>query len=151
MNCGGEIDAPPAAEGRGFRWVPAWVGSLSVVAALMPPGLCPACWPAYLSIASSLGLGALATKGLLGPLVWLLLAAAVGPLAFYVRKHRCWWAGVWAALGMGLVAVARWQGGPLSMSLLGASILTGAAILAIRSRSAAARPVLIHIGPRPER
>ena len=105
------------------RWLPAWVGGIAAVAAVLPIGLCPACWPAYLSIASSLGLGTLAGKGLLGPLGWVLIALAVIPLGRYLWQRRDWEAGLAAAVGTVLILEARYLGDAPKVGILGAFIL----------------------------
>ena len=49
---------------------------------LLPKLMCPACWPAYAALLSSVGLGFLISTTYLLPLTVLFLAVAVGSLAF---------------------------------------------------------------------
>ena len=55
---------------------------------LLPKLMCPACWPAYASLLSSLGLGFLISTKYLLPLTALLLALCVGSLAFRASTRR---------------------------------------------------------------
>lgn len=55
----------------------------------MMPGIsCPACWPAYTGLLSSLGLGFVNYTPYLLPLTVLFLMIAVGALAFRAQKRR---------------------------------------------------------------
>jgi len=69
-----------------------WKSSLSMVpgigVSLLPVGLCPACWPAYVGLAGSLGLGFLLETKWLFPLMVVFLLLAVGALAFRARTHQ---------------------------------------------------------------
>jgi len=55
---------------------------------LLPIGACPACWPAYAGFLSSLGLGFLLDGLYLLPLLVMLLAFALGSLAYRARERR---------------------------------------------------------------
>ncbi len=69
-----------------------WRSSLAAVPgigfALLPKLACPACWPAYAGLVSSLGAGFLLDAAYLFPLTAVLLAAAVVALAFRARRRR---------------------------------------------------------------
>jgi len=56
--------------------------------ALLPKVACPACWPAYAGLLSSIGLGFLVSTRYLLPLTATFLAVAVGMLAFRANKMR---------------------------------------------------------------
>lgn len=56
--------------------------------ALLPKLACPACWPAYAGILSSLGLGFLIGTRWLLPLTAVFLAVAVGALAYRARARH---------------------------------------------------------------
>lgn len=56
--------------------------------ALLPKGLCPACWPAYGALLSALGLGFLMQDEFLLPLTIVFLALAVCALAYRARWRR---------------------------------------------------------------
>ncbi len=55
---------------------------------LLPVGACPACWPAYAGLLSSLGLGVLLDGYYLAPLLVVMLAASLGSLAYRARERR---------------------------------------------------------------
>jgi mercuric ion transport protein len=55
---------------------------------LLPKLICPLCWPAYAGLLSTLGLGFLISAVYLFPLTTVLLAVAVGSLAFRASSRR---------------------------------------------------------------
>jgi mercuric ion transport protein len=69
-----------------------WRSSLAMVpgigVALLPKVACPACWPAYAGVLSSLGLGFLMESRWLLPLTAVFLAVAIGALAFRAGRRR---------------------------------------------------------------
>lgn len=67
-----------------------------LLSGLLPVASCPACVPAYLSVLSSVGLGAVMERGVLLPLTGLFLGASVGSLAWGAKRRR----------GMGPAALA---------------------------------------------
>ncbi len=83
----------PGGAGGGRDAAARWTTSLAVVpavaAALIPSVTCPACWPAYAALLSSLGIGFLPTSKYLLPLT---LAAVAFVLAMFgwqaVRRRR---------------------------------------------------------------
>lgn len=70
-----------------------------VGASLLPKLACPACWPAYAGLMTSLGLGFVLETTWLLTITTLFLAACLG--ALFVQARR---ADQWAALVMGLIA-----------------------------------------------
>jgi hypothetical protein len=78
---------------------------------VLPKLVCPACWPAYAGLLSSIGLGFLISTTYLLPLTALFLALALGALAFRARKRRGYGPflfGVVAAVGI-LLGKFQWQ------------------------------------------
>ncbi len=68
---------------------------------LMPKLMCPACWPAYAGVLSSLGLGFLIGTTYLLPLTAGLLAMSTGTLAIRARQRRGYgpaWTGLVGAM-----------------------------------------------------
>jgi mercuric ion transport protein len=55
---------------------------------LLPKLLCPACWPAYAGLLSSVGLGFLVSTAYLLPLTIAFLALALAALVFRANKRR---------------------------------------------------------------
>lgn len=69
---------------------------------LLPKLMCPACWPAYAGILSSVGLGFLISAAYLLPITAVFLALAVGSLGFRAsRRHGLW--PFWIGLGSAIV------------------------------------------------
>ncbi|MGQ0658413.1 MAG: MerC family mercury resistance protein [Chromatiales bacterium] len=67
--------------------------------AFLPKLACPACWPAYAGLLSSVGLGFLLDAAYLIPLTAVFLVLAVGALAFRARTRRGY-----GPFGVGLAA-----------------------------------------------
>jgi len=69
-----------------------WKLSLAMLpgigAAFLPKVACPACWPAYAGVLSSVGLGFLLDTTYLLPLTAVFLAIAVGALAYRAKRRR---------------------------------------------------------------
>jgi len=69
-----------------------WRSSLATIPgiafAFLPKLACPACWPAYAGLLSSVGLGFLLDTAYLLPLTAVFLVLAVGALAFRARSRR---------------------------------------------------------------
>lgn len=81
--------AEPSASARSSS---GWRSSLAtlpgVAVAVLPKLACPACWPAYAGLLSSVGLGFLITTTYLFPLTAAFLILAVGALAFRAQTRR---------------------------------------------------------------
>ena len=77
-----------AAPGSKGQWQTVLGALPGVGLALLPKGLCPACWPAYAGVLSALGLGFLMETKYLLPLTALFLCVAVGSLAWNARWRR---------------------------------------------------------------
>jgi hypothetical protein len=92
------VGAPPLGSRDALRAkapvVPAGGGSLSVAAipavvvALLPKAMCPACWPAYAAVLSSLGLGFLMEDRYLLPITIAMLTLAVAAMLYRARSRR---------------------------------------------------------------
>jgi hypothetical protein len=78
----------PPAEAPASRGLGSGLALPGVVLALLPKGLCPACWPAYAAALSALGLGFLMQTRYLFPLTAVALALATAALAFRARLRR---------------------------------------------------------------
>ncbi len=72
--------------------VSGWRSSLAalpgILLAFLPKVACPACWPAYAGLLSSLGLGFLLKTEYLLPLMSVFLILAVGTLSFRARRRH---------------------------------------------------------------
>ena len=91
----------------------------SVIAFLLPLGKCPACWPAYAALLSSLGLGFLFYGQYLLPLTAVLAVGALSSLAYGAR--------------------ARHGYGPFSLALVGCLVAAAGKFLVLS-------PVLLGLG-----
>ena len=127
--------------GGEIRKISGWRGlAASVVgggAALLPVGVCPACWPAYAGLLSSLGLGFLLETAYLLPVVAGMLGLALLSLAYRAKSRHGYgpfWVGVLAA---GIALVGKFA---LSSNLtlyLGLALLVAASIWNAWRRKAA--------------
>ena len=80
-----------------------WRGVLAAVPAiglsLLPNVTCPACWPAYAGLLSSLGVPVLMNNAVLMPLTVLFMAVAVGSMAYRAKRRQGY-----GPFGVGVVA-----------------------------------------------
>ena len=87
----------------GTRSSSGWRSSLAtlpgIAFAFLPKLACPACWPAYAGLLSSVGLGFLLDTAWLFPLTAVFLILAMGALAFRARTRRGY-----GPFGVGLAA-----------------------------------------------
>ena len=109
---------PPAemiASALGRERRPGWRGLLSVVpgigASVLPVGVCPACWPAYAGLLSTLGLGFLLETRYLIPITAVLLVAALFSLGYRARSRHGY--------------------GPLALGALGTTVALGGKFLVL--------------------
>lgn len=84
----GEWEEPPRRSRRGGGWRSSLAALPGIGAALLPVGVCPACWPAYAGLLSTLGLGFLLNTTYLLPVTALFLLIALGALAFRAGTRR---------------------------------------------------------------
>lgn len=84
-------------------WKRGLLALLGVGVSMLPKLVCPACWPAYAGLLSSVGLGFLVSTAYLLPLTIGFLALALGALAFHASERRGYGPfvlGVFAASGV---------------------------------------------------
>lgn len=99
-----EKEAPPSSETAGggktgWRGIAATLPGIGL--ALLPKLICPACWPAYAGVLSSLGLGFVNYNPYLFPLTALFLSLAVASLGYRAKSrwgYRPFVLGIVAAL-----------------------------------------------------
>ncbi len=80
--------APEGAKGKATGWRSPLAVFPGIGASLLPVGVCPACWPAYAGLLSSLGFGFLFETAYLLPLTAIFLATAVAALAYKAGTRR---------------------------------------------------------------
>jgi hypothetical protein len=83
----GDVDAVPVA-GGGVGWRSSAATLPAICVSLLPKVACPACWPAYAGLLSSVGLGFVVEARYLLPLTAAFLSLALGALAFRARRRR---------------------------------------------------------------
>ncbi len=111
---------------------PGWKATSAVLPAfaiaLLPSITCPACWPAYAALLSSLGVGFLPTTPYLLPLTLVSLAIPLGVLAVLARRGYGYLPLVLGVAGALLLMVGRfaWESNPLLYSGLAALITASA-------------------------
>ena len=112
---------------RNFTWRRFIAVLPGMMVALLPKAVCPACWPVYAGLLSSLGLGFLLETVYLIPLTGALLGLALFALAFRATRRRGYlpfWLGI---LATGVLMVGKFV---LDSDL---SMYAGAALLMLAS------------------
>src|SRR5712691_8211298 len=92
---------------------------------MLPKLICPACWPAYAGLLSSIGLGFLISTAYLLPLTAAFLALALGALAFRAGKrhgHGPFLVGLVAAIGV-LLGKFVWGSNPTMYGAVGLLVI----------------------------
>lgn len=79
---------PPFAKHSSSGWRNFLATVPGIAFAFLPKLACPACWPAYAGLLSSIGLGFLLDTAYLFPLTAVFLVLAVGALGFRARTRR---------------------------------------------------------------
>lgn len=95
---------------------------------LIPKLICPACWPAYASIVSSLGLGFLVGTTYLLPLTAGLLAMTATTLAFRASHRRGYGPARAGSLGAILILLGKFRLDSVVTTSTGICLLVAAAI-----------------------
>ena len=86
------------------------IGVLPGIAfSLLPKLACPACWPAYAGLLSTLGLSFLLSTSYLIPLTGVFLLIAVTALAYRARTRRGYGPAVFGTLAAGVILVGKFQ------------------------------------------
>ncbi len=95
---------------------------------ILPKLACPACWPAYAGLLTSIGLGFLISAAYLLPLTAAFLVLAVGALGFRANKRHGY-----GPLSIGLVAASGvllgkflWESNLTMYSALGVLVISSA-------------------------
>jgi mercuric ion transport protein len=112
----------------GSTWKQTLVAVPGVGLSLMPKLICPACWPAYASIVSSLGLGFLVGTTYLLPMTAGLLAMTAGTLAFRARQRRGYGPAWTGSIGAALILLGKFQLDSIITMYTGIGVLLTAAI-----------------------
>ena len=115
--------APGGAAARALAAAP------GVVLALLPKGMCPACWPAYAAVLSALGLGFLMQDRYLLPLTAAFLVLATAALGYRAEARRGYGPAIVGGLsGLGLLLGKFVLDGPPAAAYLAVGVFTIAAL-----------------------
>lgn len=112
---------------------PGWMSSVAVLpalVALLPNVACPACWPAYTALLSSLGVGFLPTGRYLLPVTLLGVAIPLGVLAPRSRRGLGLMPLVLGLVGATTLVVGRFALASMALVSVGAGMLAGASLWA---------------------
>ena len=95
---------------------------------LLPKLACPACWPAYAGLLSSLGLGFLISTAYMLPLTAGFLVVSLGTMALRAKNPRGYGPFLIGLVAGGAVLLAKfaWQSNPVVYSALGVLIMSWA-------------------------
>lgn len=105
-----------------------WATIPSIGVALLPKLACPACWPAYAAIASTLGLGFLIRAQYLFAVTFVFLLLAIAALIFRARQRHGYWP---ALLGLGssiVILVGKFSIDSTWALYCGVGLLMGASV-----------------------
>jgi len=109
-----------------------WSSSLAVLpgigASLLPVGICPACWPAYAGLFSSLGFGYLFETAYLLPLTVFFFAVAVAALAYKAKIRRGFGPFVLGIVASAIVFMAKFSYDSDLFMYVGATLLVIASL-----------------------
>jgi mercuric ion transport protein len=123
---GRDLAGPSRSPGRGGRSSLATLPGIAL--AFLPKVACPACWPAYASVFTSLGLGFLLDVRWLFPVTAAFLVIAVAALGFRARRRRGLGPFFVGLGGAAVVLVGKFGLGVGSAMYAGVPLLIGASI-----------------------
>lgn len=99
-----------------------------IAAALLPNVACPACWPAYAGLLSSLGLGAFLNGPYLMAVLVGCLGLSLGTLAYKARSRRGFGPLTLGVAATGLIIASRVVDAPSVIQWIGAGCLVAASV-----------------------
>jgi len=96
-----------------------------VSASMLPKLACPACWPAYAGLLSSIGLGFLISAAYLLPMTVALLSLALGAIAFRAKQRNGYGPFLLALVATAAVLLGKfaWESKPTMYSAFGLLIV----------------------------
>lgn len=108
------------------RWQQGLLALPSVGFSMLPKLACPACWPAYAGLLTSVGLGFLISAVYLFPLTVAFLALALGAMVFRARArhgYKPFLLGMVAASGV-LIGKFVWEATPIMYGAVGLLVIS---------------------------
>lgn len=109
-------------------WKKTLLTAPGVVVSLLPKLLCPACWPAYAAVLSSIGLGFLISVKYQLPFTILFLALAVGALAFRASSRRGFGPFFAAVVAAAMILAGKFYFDSVSAAYAGVTLLVIASV-----------------------
>ncbi len=107
------------------RWKQGILALPSIGVSILPKLACPACWPAYAGLLTSIGLGFLISAVYLLPLTAAFLSLALGAMLFRAKARRGYGPfllGVLAGIGV-LVGKFVWESSPAMYGAVGLLVI----------------------------
>ncbi len=108
------------------RWKQGLVALPGICVSILPKIACPACWPAYAGLLTSVGLGFLISVVYLLPLTAAFLVLALGAMAFRARDRHGY-----APFALGIVAAGSvligkfvWESNPIIYGAIGLLVIS---------------------------
>jgi len=108
------------------RWKQGLVALPGIGVSILPKLACPACWPAYAGLLTSVGLGFLISAAYLLPLTAGFLVLALGAMVFRARYRHGYGPfplGVVAAGGV-LIGKFAWESNPIMYGAVGLLVIS---------------------------
>ena len=122
-----EGSAPSKTHPR-FHWRRVLTVLPGIGASVLPVGICPACWPAYAGVLSSLGLGFLVESSYLLPLITVFLGVALIALTYRAKSRRGYGPLLLGVVGAVMILVGKFALSSDSFLYLGLAVLVAASV-----------------------
>ncbi len=108
------------------RWKHGLLALPSVGVSLLPKLACPACWPAYAGLLTSVGLGFLISVVYLLPLTTAFLVLALGALAFRARQRHGYGPFLLGIVAASVVLLGKfvWDSNPIMYGAVGLLVIS---------------------------
>lgn len=117
------------ARNHGTGSLPSWLAVLPAIGfAMLPKLACPACWPVYAGLLSSVGLGFLTQTAYLFPFTVVFLIVAVGALGFRARSRHGFGPFVTGLAAALIVIIGKFQFDSDPTMYAGLALLIGASV-----------------------
>jgi len=111
-----------------FHWRSLLTAIPGLGAAVLPVGVCPACWPAYAGVLGALGLGSLMKTAYLIPVTGVFLVLALSGLAYRAQHRNGYRPFMLGIVGVLAAMIGKFIADNTVMLYLGMACLTGASV-----------------------
>ena len=107
------------------RWKQGMLALPSIGVTILPKLACPACWPAYAGLLTSIGLGFLLSVVYLLPLTVAFLSLALGAMLFRARERRGYGPFLLGVTAEGGVLIGKflWESNPAMYGAVGLLVI----------------------------